>query len=247
MAGFDVSTTGSALAPGSPAWFDAMAGAGYTVSPDMPSFVIAGYPPIYSDPEPDRPPPVTPNPAPSGSPGTGSGAGSSPTPSANRVPPPGTTGLPNSGMPTIPGGPPGNNNTWIIPDLDPLRDVAGRIRDAVGGLLGAVFDGISAVVGRLSGTVRDLAQAVLPTIEELATAIASTATGALSFLADNLTDMADFGATLAGALVEPLYALLDAGGEKVRDWLLGLLRALTVALTRIQQQLLGSLDLVRLI
>lgn len=247
MADLNTYTSGVALEPGSTGWLSAMADLGYQVSPDMPAFVLAGYPAVYPDAEPGRGPGVDPDPTPAPAPTLRPGAGAGATPTATRVPPPGVTGLPDSGLPTAPGGPPGNNFPTFIPNLNPFGDISSRIVSTLGNAVGAVFDGVRTVVERIAGTVRDLAQSVLPTIEELATAVASTAISALRFIADNLTDMADFGATLAGALVEPLYALLDAGGEKLRDWLLSLLRALTAALARVSGGLLTAGTIERLI
>lgn len=232
MAGLNVAGSGTPLDPGSPAWFDAMTSAGYTVSPDMPEFVIRDYPPIYgtTGPEPDRPPPVTPTPTPDDLRKrviTPLGPGPLPTVQPTLTPAPSTGG--------------------VLSNLNPFDGTVERIRSFLGDAVGAVFSGISTVVSRLTGTVSALAEATLPTIEELATAIASVATGALSFIGDNLTDMADFGATLAGALVEPLYALLDAGGDKVWAFITRILEFLQRAAGGVRQMLVQESALERLI
>ena len=239
MAELNISTTGELLAPGAPGYIAALNAMGYQFGEGTPAFVFEGMPSVYAaGPDigvPDvRPPfaqPVKPPLDPFGI--ITRIPGSTSMPNATGLPLPGVTGLTPTRTPVQPTGP---SNAGLLDVFGGIKD---RIVGFLGDSLGAVFDGVTAVVRRITNVVGELAAATLPTIQELATAVASTATGALSFIADNLTDMADFGATFASALLEPLYALLDAAGEKLRDWLLNFLRSIAAAFVGVRNRLLA--------
>lgn len=247
MAELNIATSGVLLSPGAPGYIAALNAMGYQFGEGTPLFALAGLPPVYAAAAPGVP--TAPDATGAGAGATEPGRGpfvappASPTtmPPVSGVPAPGVTGV-SPGRPAVqPSG----------PTLPGVLDVFGGIKDRIVGFLGdslgAVFDGVTAVVRRITDTVGELAQATLPTIQELATAVASTATGALTFLADNLTDMADFGATLAGALIEPLYALGDDVAAKMRGWIMMFLQSLAAALGMVRERLLTPPAMVRLI
>jgi len=245
MAELNIATSGELLAPGAPGYIAALNAMGYQFGEGTPAFVFEGMPPVYAaGPDigaPDVRPPLA---QPEKSPLDPFGIitripGSTSTPPATRVPTPGVTGTTPTRTPVQPTGP---SSSSVFDLFNGIKD---RIVGFLGDSLGAVFDGITAVVSRITNVVGELASKTLPTIQELATLVASTATGALSFIADNLTDMADFGATFASALLEPLYALLDAAGEKLRDWLLNLLRSIAAAFVGVSNRLLAPSTLAR--
>lgn len=247
MAEFNIATSGTLLTPSDPGYIAAVNALGYHFGEGTPAWVLADLPPVYA---PTGPAVLV------ATDGTGAGAGPAPGPGGtptpqptpptslppvSRVPAAGVTGAPAGRPPVTPSGPTAGGV------LDSLGGIKDRIVASLGDGLGAVFGGIEAVVTRITNIVGELAQATLPTIEELATAVASTATGALSFLADNLTDMADFGATLASALIEPLYALGDDIAAKVRGFLMMLMQALAAAFGGVRDRLLTPPALARLI
>lgn len=247
MPDVNTSTGGAQLTPADPGYISALNALGYSFGEGTPAWVFDSMPPVYAPaagavplaPPPFAQPPIPPLPP---NPTITLPPTSSATPTPSRVPPPGQPGQPGVVFVTPP-----PDKPVRIGDLNPFGDIGDRILGTLGDGVKAAFDATQSVASRIAGTVRDLAEATLPTIEELATAVASTATGALGFIADNLTDMTDFGMTLAGALVEPLYALLDAGGDKMREWLLALLGALSRAIGGVRGILTASAQVEQLI
>lgn len=119
--------------------------------------------------------------------------------------------------------------TMIPPTFTLIKSIADRIRDAVTTAAADPVAAVGAVAGRMKDAVVGTVQAALPTITDLALGLARTAGASLDFLADNLTDAAEFGASIAQGIAAPFDLLLNAGGSMLWDGLAHLLRLLASA------------------
>lgn len=135
----------------------------------------------------------------------------------------------------------------FLSDLNPFDDIGRGVLSAARSVLGPVADLIGATVGRLTAVAGALLEEALPSVTELALGIASRASGFLEFLADNLTDVADLGLSIAQGIAVPLEALLELGGAMLSGALGKLLEALARGLELARAVLLAPPAMVRLI
>ena len=145
------------------------------------------------------------------------------------------------------GEPSGGGIGGFLSDLNPFDNIADGVLSAARAVLGPVADLIGATVGRLAAVAGALLEEALPSVTELALGIASRASAFLEFLADNLTDAADLGLSLAQGLDVPLEALLELAGEMFRGAVGDLLEALARGLELARDALLAPPALVRLL
>lgn len=113
-----------------------------------------------------------------------------------------------------------------------IGDILARIKAGVGDAAGAAFAGVTGVLEGIAATTRHLIENALPTIGELAIGTARAALSGLDFIADNLTDAADLGLSLAEGFAAPLSAILEAGGAMFWEGIARLLTLLAGAMRR---------------
>jgi len=225
--------------PGLPDWVAALEGTpAFGGGAAQQQTEVPKYDPNAPDTTPNRPGFVPPN-----------GANA---PRAAAGPVPGQSPFPV--VPVVPGAQPGTvQQTPPGPGLNggvlgaAVGGVARRILEGAGNVASAVYDAASAVTQRLTGIVGDVLNKAIPTISELALGIANAASGALSFLADNLTDAADLGLSLANGIAAPFELLLDSAGDMLLAGLTKFIQMIAQALRYVHDIVMRPPALERLI
>lgn len=115
------------------------------------------------------------------------------------------------------------------PKLPTIPAIAGAVGNVLGGAVGTVA-GVGGALGDIAGAIKNsvvgVLNSVLPTITEFALGLASAAEHALTFLADNLADAADFAGALSSGLYTALDELLSPWGASIVRTVLQFLSAL---------------------
>lgn len=177
--------------------------------------------PTYAPPDDEGTGPITtpmpPVPPGGGGGGGGDGGAGNPIPPASPAPGPGTD-------PIVPRNTPPPSGGFSFPSIPGIGAIADAIKSAIGAAAGAAFDGVTSIVGGLRDVTKGLLDVAIPTIGELALGTAKAALSGLDFIADNLTDAVDLGASLAMGIASPFADLLDLGGSMLWGALVRLLQ-----------------------
>lgn len=148
-------------------------------------------------------------------------------------------------VPVVPGAVPGVPITpvaspisgGVVGDaLTGIGNIASRLTSAVGSAAAAAFDALRSVTDRLLGIAGDVLQKAIPTISELAMGIAASASQALTFLADNLTDAADLGLSLAQGIATPFELLFAGAGRGFAEAIVAFLEQIAQAIAGVMRQ-----------
>lgn len=155
--------------------------------------------------------------------------------------------IPPSPVPVAPGdgtsiGPAPAQGPGVTGLVGDVLGIAGRIRDAVGGVVGGAADAVSGIAGGLLAQAGKVIETLAPTVSELALGLTSRFGDLASFIGDNLASVGEFASSMADGIASGLSTVVDDALHWLLGQLMGMVGVLVEPLRIIVRNLYGNLQ-----